>query len=717
MATSTATPTTQRITQGGVCWVLLGIAIAVSIGIRIWLNQKFQAPTILTDELTYSQLAENIANGNFSLSIGYGVVYPLLLAPSWALADFGTTAFAYMQTTNAVLVSLTALPVFLWAKRMMQPKYALLAAGLTLAMPSMAYSGTIMTENAFVLFFALAAYAIALAVERPTILNQGFVLVALALAAGTRAQAVVLVVALPIIIVLTVLAEERAGSSFSLRGLGRRFARFWPLAAVAALGLLAIVVRSATTSWHVSQLLQAYSAVTTGQYAVPNVARWSLWHAGEATFALGVFPVAAVLVMVGLGLLNRTRSPAERAFLCTAIVLSPLVIIQVAIFTSWFSLRVSERNMFAVFPIILIGLALWLDRGLARPRRITGIAVAIAGVLTLATPFGLLYQLAPSTETWAIVLPEILTRRFAQQGWDVQLLIAAGVAVALFVFGIVRPRLAVVLLPLLLVGYFAVSQAAVVHTLDKVSTDYRVAAGAGDGASWIDRALPGGGDVTFLSGSSLGPDTDRLIYWEMGFFNRLPIATVRWGTDITSDPSTGRLGTPHGTILHLSRYVVTPSSLELEGRVIADHGAFLLQEPSKPYALRRATYGMFADGWTAGTTTIDVFTAPSSASTLDFSLARTVAGLVLPTAQVTVHIGRIAALPDGSYGIVKDTATATHAVASQTKTDFSMQTPPAPYRIVITSDPTFSPTTYGISDPRELGVQASVTSGDWVLSR
>jgi hypothetical protein len=40
--------------------------------------------------------------------------------------------------TNAVLVSLTAIPVFFWAKRMMQPRFALLAAVLTLAMPSMA---------------------------------------------------------------------------------------------------------------------------------------------------------------------------------------------------------------------------------------------------------------------------------------------------------------------------------------------------------------------------------------------------------------------------------------------------------------------------------------------------------------------------------------------------------------------------------------------------
>ncbi len=76
-----------------------------------------------------------------------------------------------------------------------------------------------------------------------------------------------------------------------------------------------------------------------------------------------------------------------------------------------------------------------------------------------------------------------------------------------------------------------------------------------------------------------------------------------------------------------------------------------------------------------------------------------------------------AALPVGNYGIVKDTVTSTHDVANQAKTEFSMQAPPAPYRIVITSDPPFSLTTYGISDPRELGVQARVASGDWVLSR
>ena len=51
---------------------------------------------------------------------------------------------------------------------------------------------------------------VAVAVERPTILNQMLVIVALVVAFETRAQAAVLLLSLPAIIVLHVLAEERA---------------------------------------------------------------------------------------------------------------------------------------------------------------------------------------------------------------------------------------------------------------------------------------------------------------------------------------------------------------------------------------------------------------------------------------------------------------------------------------------------------------------------
>ena len=93
MSHESTTPTGLRQRPTWIHGVALAVLTVGSILVRVWLNRKIEAPTILTDELTYSQFAENIANGSFSLSSGYGIVYPLLLAPAWALADFGTTAY------------------------------------------------------------------------------------------------------------------------------------------------------------------------------------------------------------------------------------------------------------------------------------------------------------------------------------------------------------------------------------------------------------------------------------------------------------------------------------------------------------------------------------------------------------------------------------------------------------------------------------------------
>ena len=697
-------------------WILLAAAVVVSILVRLAINTEFRAPTILTDELTYSQLARAFADGRFSLNTGYGIVYPLLLAPSWAFTSHGTDAYEWMKATNAVLVSLTAIPVFLWAKRMMRPRYALLAAVLTLLLPSLAYSGHIMTENAFLLFFMLAAWTIAVAVERPTILHQILVVVAIVAAFETRAQAVVLLPALPLIIVLHVLAEERAAGSFALVGCGRRLLRFWPLAAIAALGVLAIAVRTVATDWHASQLLQAYSSTTGGQYTAPTVSRYFLWHLGEATFALGVIPVAALLLLLGLGLLNRTRSAAERAYLSTAVVAIPLVILQVAIFTSWFSQRVSERNMFCVFPIVLIGLALWLDRRAERPARTTALAAAIAGVLTLSVPFAFLYQRSPSTETWAIVLPYMLTRKLSGGADDVYFLIVVGVAAALLVFGMLRPRLVLLAVPILLAGYFVLSEASAVHTVGKAAADYRRAPSLAPDADWLDRSVPMGTGVALITGSSLGPDTDRLIGWETSFFNRTPFTWLQWGTDLTADPLTGRVTSPTGGPLALPTDVVTPSSAWFKGPTLTDRGAYVLQQPTQPYALARASAGIFADGWTAPSATLTVYDASLPAGDLRITASRAFPGAVPPDATVTLEFGHLMRNTDGSVGITAGSTQTLHltggAVAALT-----VPSPAPPYRVQVTVDPAFVPSTAGAADTRTLGTHLSILNGATELVR
>jgi hypothetical protein len=710
MATASESSTTVRAPDDRRWLFALSGLVFASIAFRLVVNTRFQAPTILTDELTYTLLARDIAAGNFSLANGYGIVYPLLMAPSWVLAEFGTTAYTLMQATNAVVISLTAVPVFLWARRMMQPRFALLAAGLTLAMPSMAYSGHIMTENAFVLAVTLAAWAIATAVERPTLLHQGLVLLALAAAFGTRAQAGILVIAVLIIVVLGVLAEERATGAFTWGGVARRLARWWPLGGLAAIGLIAVVGRSVLTDWRWNQLLQAYGVTADGQYTPAKALRYYVWHLGEATFALGVIPVAAVGILVGLWITNRLRSPAERAYVATTLIVALLVILQVGIFMSYWSERISERNMLCVFPLLLIGLALWLDAALPRSRWTAGIAAAVAGALVLCVPFAFVYGRSPSTETWAAVLPDILTRRLPGGADDVQILIVAGVAVALLVFGLLRERVALILIPVLLIAYFMAGQAAAVRIVGKTSAEFRNIPSLGADADWLDRAIPPGQEVAFLFGSSLGPDTDRLIGWETTFFNRRPYVVKTWDVDLVSDPLTGVVTTPDGGDADLPGLAITPSTRQLAGPVRVDRSAYVLQEPSLPYRVALSASGIYPDGWTGGTATIDLLAPGCSQATMR---ASRVPGT--GATAVDVEVGTLAVLDDGALGFAASQSSTTAEVSEQAPAEIVVDVPDPPARIQITSGAPFSPAATGSPDTRELGVQIVFSCGDYRL--
>ena len=56
-------------------------------------------------------------------------------------------------------MSLTAVPVFLWGRRLMSETWALAAAALTLTIPGFAYSGLLMSETVFCPLVTLAAWA------------------------------------------------------------------------------------------------------------------------------------------------------------------------------------------------------------------------------------------------------------------------------------------------------------------------------------------------------------------------------------------------------------------------------------------------------------------------------------------------------------------------------------------------------------------------------
>ena len=82
------------------------------------------------------------------------------------------TGYASLKLLQALAMSLVAVPVFFYGRRLMRPGYALLAAALALASPLTLYSGLIMTEVLIYPIGAFALLAIARAVETATLRHQ-----------------------------------------------------------------------------------------------------------------------------------------------------------------------------------------------------------------------------------------------------------------------------------------------------------------------------------------------------------------------------------------------------------------------------------------------------------------------------------------------------------------------------------------------------------------
>ena len=80
---------------------------------------------------------------------------------------------------NALVMSMAAVPAYFLGRMFVAGKAAILVAAMTVLVPSMAYTGVVMTENASYPVFLLAVLLIARAVRTPSIANQALALVGL----------------------------------------------------------------------------------------------------------------------------------------------------------------------------------------------------------------------------------------------------------------------------------------------------------------------------------------------------------------------------------------------------------------------------------------------------------------------------------------------------------------------------------------------------------
>ncbi|MDQ5820908.1 MAG: glycosyltransferase family 39 protein [Actinomycetota bacterium] len=557
-------------------WAVLTGLVAVSTALRIWGGTLVPAPWYTPDEMIYGMLGQSLWSTGRLQILGastpfYSLVYPAFVGLPLSLHDT-KLGFEIVQWGQALVMSLTAVPVYLWSRTMMRRGWALVAAALTLAVPGLAFSGFVMSETVFYPVLVLAAWAMAATLSRPTPLRQAVLAGACVLAILTRLQAIVLVPAFLLAVLLVVVFERRPAA---LR-------RFVP--ALAGLGLAAIGIVAVKGPG----FLGAYRTVGEQSYGGGDAVSFSAYHVAAVLLAVGVVPVVATALTALPAFAGREASADVRAFVAVAVSLFAGLVAQVGLFTSAYTGRLADRNLLSLFPILLIGFALWLDRGAPRPRVATAVVSALALLAVGLLPPGRFIVEAAIPDSYGLV--PFYRLHVGAPSLELGLVLFAGTLVALLALAFV-PRRALAILPLAVAAYLAVASVVVTRTVAHQARNFWPFM-VGDDLRWVDERADG--PTAFLYAAD--PLWNRA--WYNALFNRRIDRIYSLGTERVLGPmpqrvvelsGSGRLDAP------ATPYVVAPWYFTLDGRRVAG-------QPVAELALWKVRSPLRVSTWTLGVT-------------------------------------------------------------------------------------------------------------------
>jgi hypothetical protein len=623
------------------------LALLVGAGSLVWVVAALRvpAPSIFVDELLHAELARNLLDGDWLRVRGerlpISVVYPVVTAPGWLAGSTGG-GYALAKAIGAVSMCLTAVPVWLLARRLCGDRWALLAAGLTLLLPTLALSGALMLETVALPLFALAALAISRALERPTAGAQLLALGSIVLAALARFQGALLLPLLGTAVVL-----------FSL--LERRSARPW-LPALAGLGALAglwIGLRTAAGDALVPTL-GVYEGHASAAYDLGDVLRFAAANAGALALATGIAPALAR----GLLALHRRRDAALSAYLAVTVASVAWLVGLAAFAAAWEPEGLKERYAVYAEPLLLVALPVWLARGAAR-RRLGGAAAALVVVALVAT-----LPLEPILDS-----PSFLGNAYGLLlldelgGASTALALATLAAAALASAVLLAPvRILRVALPATVAGLLAACSVAAAGRIHDRGRDADATTRTAN-REWVDDAVGTGAAVLYLNTTAYQPESARgtaydrwLPYWETELRNESLRGTVALG-EREPAPIAQRAGTidwPTGTVDVRPQpgYVLTDRRFRIRGTELATDGRFLLTRVEPPLRLATVEEGVGPAGEAGGGASLDVYDPAVGAVEVTVAApARRDVELVaahLTTAGNTPQLGTMTALVRGT---------------------------------------------------------------------
>ena len=684
-------------------WAWLAGIVVASAGLRIWLVSGMVAPFVFVDEAIYTELARSLADsGSYAVRempvSGYSLLYPVLIAPAYGLFDGLVDAYSAAKVTNAIVMSLAAVPAYLLGRRVVGQRLSLLGAAIAVAVPSMAYTGTITTES---LFYPVSlAFALLLAgyLERPGYVRLAAVAVGLAVAFATRSQSLAFVPAL-------------ATAPLLLAALRRRVDVVRPFLPLYALGVavtLALLVLQTARGKSLTDLLGAYSIVGEGGYDLGQVLRFWLWHVEELDLYAGIVPFAALLVLLVRGRALPERVQEHVATTASLVAWSTLA---VGAFASRFaSDRIQDRYLFFLAPLLVVCLLVWVELPSARAHVETMGVSGVALALPLVFPYTRFIGEPAKSDTLGLVPLWSANEHLVAGRYWVTVAVVGGALVAVWLLAGARYAVVVPLVVLALFvvlsrpvwsgpnGFLAASRGALFQGIQKVPRD------------WIDRAVPDGQEVVVLwTGRA-----DRFTVNQAEFFNRR-VRRVYYTSEptpggINETPVTrvgvpksraGREGTfflPSDTVVN-APYALLDGSVTPDGVVVArDKGTGMtLWRLTGPLSSRETVTGLYADTWSgpavrwrlvrckSGTLTVTVHSDPSLLDRAQSVSVRDGAG-----AQRTVSDRRVLIPPTGE------------------RTSFALGVVPSNGVCAarFTVDPTANPSKVipGSTDDRELGL-------------
>jgi hypothetical protein len=667
-----------------------------------WQTTKHSSPWLFVDELQWTALSRSVAHhGTLELRLQQHVpfrsLYPYFLAPAWWLGST-SKGYAAAKYLNALVMTASLFPAYGLARLFVPRRAALVCAAAAAATPSLAYTGVLTPEPLAYFWSALALWLLARALLRPSLSSVALAVAALAIAPAVRAELAVLLPAAGIAAAITIAAS----------GPGRRLIGGWTRRERAGATTLLLLV----VGWSAALITHRSDSWRIGTYYHHRLFTYGLWAQGSMAIGVGVLPAFATLAW----LLNaRLREPGERVLFGTAmgafLAFGMYTAVKASYLSTIFAIRVEERDLIYVVPLLFVVTARWAIMG--RTRLVTGgLAAGGVGYLLATTPYHNNEHLY--SDALGLAILQWLNRTWAVTTTDARTLlfcILGGIVVAAAVRELVLRRART---PHLRVLGVVVGTALAVLTLTWNLAGEVVAADASNAFAktflaavpnppdWIDSET--GRARTMFIGESFGNPN---AFWTLEFWNQ-SIQDV-WSVDATA-PGPGPTVTPNFTStdgqvapqLPIDWAVATPA-VELVGHVKYRAGGMTLYRLAHPIRLQSEFGGVAPDGW-MGTAAwyVRFGAAGARPGTATVTLSRSAACGNIPAALITIRVSRLVLdknLQPAPGSLEQLRRVEIRSAPCQTRTIKIHATPP--FRIDLTANRTFQASA---SDRRPLSV-------------